>query len=188
MNSKHLVFWRIAHGPLLQWRVIHSRAGPQLCCRHTAPLPDSPKSRAPSMADAINAQESLSHVAFLVCLLVSAVLSLPHSLIHSHMCTYMQCVCFCTSGPPRWLSCKQSTCDAGGTGNLGSIPGSRRSPGGGQGNSLQYSCRENPVDTGAWPATVQGGLKESDTTEHTHTHIHTHTHTQQQQHLWGAGL
>ena len=33
------------------------------------------------------------------------------------------------------------------------------------------------MDTGAWPATVQGGLKESDTTEHTHTHIHTHTHS-----------
>ena len=35
-------------------------------------------------------------------------------------------------------------------GDLGSIPGSGRSPGEGNGNSLQYSCLENPVDGGAW--------------------------------------
>ena len=34
--------------------------------------------------------------------------------------------------------------------NKGSIPGSGRFPGGGQGNSLQYSCLENPTDRGAW--------------------------------------
>ena len=38
----------------------------------------------------------------------------------------------------------------------GSIPGSGRSPGGGHGNSLQYSCLENPMDGGAWWATIQG--------------------------------
>ena len=37
---------------------------------------------------------------------------------------------------------------------LGSIPGSGRSPGEGNGNILQYSCLENPVDGGAWQATV----------------------------------
>ena len=42
----------------------------------------------------------------------------------------------------RWLSSKESTCKAGATGNVGSIPGSVRSPGGGHGNSLQYSCLE----------------------------------------------
>ena len=36
----------------------------------------------------------------------------------------------------------------------GSIPGSGRSPGGGHGDPLQYSCLENPVDRGAWLATV----------------------------------
>ena len=36
----------------------------------------------------------------------------------------------------------------------GSIPGSGRSPGGGHGNPLQYSCLENPMDRGAWPAMV----------------------------------
>ena len=37
----------------------------------------------------------------------------------------------------------------------GSIPGSGRSPGGGNGNPLQYSCLENPMNRGAWQATVQ---------------------------------
>ena len=56
-----------------------------------------------------------------------------------------------TVGLPRWLSGKESTCNAGDT---GSIPGLEKSPGGGHGNPLQYSCLENPVDRGAWRATV----------------------------------
>ena len=44
-------------------------------------------------------------------------------------------------------------------GDLNLIPGSGRSPGGGNGNPLQYSCLENPVDTGAWHAAVCGGSK-----------------------------
>ena len=39
-------------------------------------------------------------------------------------------------------------------GDLSSIPGSGRSPGGGKGNPLQYACLENPMDRGAWWATV----------------------------------
>ena len=42
------------------------------------------------------------------------------------------------------------------TGDPGSIPGSGRSPGEGNGHPLQYSCLENSVDRGAWRATVQG--------------------------------
>ena len=38
--------------------------------------------------------------------------------------------------------------------NMGSVPGSGRSTGGGHGNLLQYSCLENPMDRGAWRATV----------------------------------
>ena len=45
-----------------------------------------------------------------------------------------------------WLSSKESACNAG---DSGSIPGSGRSPGGGHGNSLHYSCWENPMDRGA---------------------------------------
>ena len=61
-----------------------------------------------------------------------------------------------------WLSNKESTCNARGT---GSIPGSRRSPAEGHSNPRQYSCLENPVDRGAWWATVHGDHKESDMTE-----------------------
>ena len=48
--------------------------------------------------------------------------------------------------------------------DLGSIPGSGRSPGEGNGNSLQYSCLENPMDRGAWWATVHS-VAELDMTE-----------------------
>ena len=41
----------------------------------------------------------------------------------------------------------------------GSIPGSGRSSGEGNGNPLQYSCLENPMDGGAWQATVRGAAK-----------------------------
>ena len=51
---------------------------------------------------------------------------------------------------------KVSACNAG---DLGSIPGSGRTPGGGKGNPLQYSCLENPTDRGAWQATVHGLTK-----------------------------
>ena len=46
-----------------------------------------------------------------------------------------------------------SACNAG---DLGSIPGLGRSPGEGNGNPLQYSCLENPIDRGIWQATVHG--------------------------------
>ena len=55
---------------------------------------------------------------------------------------------------PQTLSSKESACDAKDAGDLGSIPGWGRSPGGGHGNPLQFSCLENPMDRGAWRATV----------------------------------
>ena len=63
-------------------------------------------------------------------------------------------------GIPGGSDGKESTCNAE---DLGSIPGLGRSPGGGHGNPLQYSCLENPMDRGAWWATVHC-RKESDTT------------------------
>ena len=53
-------------------------------------------------------------------------------------------------------------------GDLGSIPGSGRFPGEGNGNPLQYSCLEHPINGGDWWATVHGGLEELDTTERLH--------------------
>ena len=50
---------------------------------------------------------------------------------------------------------KKLSANAGDAGDLGSIPGSRRSPGGGNGNPLQYSCLENSMDRGAWWAIAQ---------------------------------
>ena len=47
----------------------------------------------------------------------------------------------------QWLSGKESACNAGDTGDAVLIPGSGRSPGGGNGNLLQYSCLKNPVWT-----------------------------------------
>ena len=51
---------------------------------------------------------------------------------------------------------KESACNAG---DLGLIPGLGRSPGEGNGNPLPYSCLENPMDGGAWQATVHGMTK-----------------------------
>ena len=62
---------------------------------------------------------------------------------------------------------KESFCNAGYTGDAGSIPESGRSPGGGHGNPLQCSCLENPIDRGACWATQSWGCKESDTIEAT---------------------
>ena len=57
------------------------------------------------------------------------------------------------NGLPKWLSGKKFACNAGDT---GLIPGWGRFSEGGNGTLLQYSCLENPVDRGAWQATVHG--------------------------------
>ena len=57
------------------------------------------------------------------------------------------------AGLHRWLSGKESACNAGDAVDMGLIPGLGRSPGGGNGNPLQYFCLENPMDRGS------GGLQ-----------------------------
>ena len=78
---------------------------------------------------------------------------------------------------------KESACNAGGP---GSIPGSGRFPREGNGDPLQHSCLENPMDRGAWWTTVHGRVAKSWTSQtwlnewalaHTHTHAHMHAHT-----------
>ena len=54
---------------------------------------------------------------------------------------------------------KESACNAGDARDEGSIPELGRSPGGGNGNPLQFSCLENAMDRGAWRATVPGVAK-----------------------------
>ena len=68
-------------------------------------------------------------------------------------------------GCPGGAVVKNPPANVGHSRDAGSIPGSRRSPGGGSGNPLQSSCLGNPMDRGAWQATVHGVTKESDTTE-----------------------
>ena len=70
---------------------------------------------------------------------------------------------------------KKPSAITGDTGDMGSIPGSERSPGVGNGNLLQYSCLENSMDRGAWWTAVHGVIK-SQMWQSTHVHAQTHTH------------
>ena len=63
------------------------------------------------------------------------------------MVVYPQVLIF--PGFPQWLNGKGSVCNTGDAGDVGSIPGCGRFPGGGHGNPLQYSCLENPMNRGA---------------------------------------
>ena len=91
-------------------------------------------------------------------------------------CGYLVLVWF---PPPLPCGGSDGKASAYNVGNLGSIPGSGRSPGEGNGNPLQYSCLENPMDRGAWLATVMGLQR----VEHNWaTSLHYHTAS-----AWGAG-
>ena len=73
---------------------------------------------------------------------------------------------YCVINFPGGSGGKASAYNAG---DLGSIPGSGRSPGEGNGNPLQYSCLENPMDGGTWLGYSPWGRKESNTTEWLHS-------------------
>ena len=80
---------------------------------------------------------------------------------------------------------KESVCNAG---DLGSIPGSGRSPGGGNGNPLQCAGLENFMDSGAWQATAHRVAKSWTRLSNSHTRIHTHTHTHTHVYLFGISV
>ena len=74
------------------------------------------------------------------------------------------CFTFCREanrhlGLPKWRSGHESACQCRRLRRCGLIPGSGTSHGGGHGNSLQYSCLENPMDRGAWRTTVHAVTK-----------------------------
>ena len=83
-------------------------------------------------------------------------------------------ILYTMEGFPGGSEVKVSACNVG---DPGSIPGSGRSPGEGNGNPLQYSCLEYPMDGGAWQATVHGVAKSrtrlSDFTHSLHIHYGT---------------
>ena len=74
-----------------------------------------------------------------------------------HICTYVDFIFLLEDKVV--LVIKNPPANAGDVRYTGSIPGSERSPGEGNGNPLQYSCLENPMDRGAWQAMVHGVTK-----------------------------
>ena len=73
-----------------------------------------------------------------------------------------------SGGLPYSSDGKESACNAG---DLGSIPGSGRSPVEGNGNPLRYSCLENPMDRESWWATVHGVTKSQTGLSDTHRYL-----------------
>ena len=89
------------------------------------------------------------------------------SLDPKYMETLKKYMCVCVYiGFPGGTMGKEPTCNAGDIRDMGSMPGSGRSPGGGHGNPLQYSCLENSMDRRASWATVHR-VAESDMNEAT---------------------
>ena len=72
---------------------------------------------------------------------------------------------------------KNPSANAGVLRGTGLIPRSGRSPGGGNGNPLQYACLENSMDRGVWWGTVHEVAKnQTQLSVRAHTHTHTHSH------------
>ena len=93
-----------------------------------------------------------------------------------HACNVCKNVCVCiyigflrgASGKEQTFQCRR---------HKRQIPGSGRSPGGGHGNPLLYSCLGNPMDRETWWATVHGVAKSQTQLKRLNTHTHKHTHT-----------
>ena len=78
---------------------------------------------------------------------------------YTHVQNYQEVLFIWASTSQSLLVVKNPSANAGDTGDMGSIPGLGRSPRGGNGNLLQYSCKENPMDRGVWQATAHGITK-----------------------------
>ena len=94
----------------------------------------------------------------------------PYSLIW--MTRLLSCYWDVLYNSPGGSDGNASACSAG---DLGSIPGSGRSAGEGNGNPLQYSCLENSMDGGAWWATVHGVAKSQTRLSDWQTHLNSHS-------------
>ena len=89
--------------------------------------------------------------------------------IYTHTCI---CICICI-----WLSCKESAYNAGDAENMGSIPVLERSPEGGNGSPIQYSCLEKPMDRGTIRIQSMGSQRvRTQLSKHTRIYIHTCTY------------
>ena len=94
---------------------------------------------------------------------------------------FLKLILYIYMGFPGGSEVKASACNAG---DLGSIPGLGRSPGEGNGNPLQYSCLENPMDGGAWWATIHRVAKSrTRLSDFTHIYIYICGHI-----IWYAGI
>ena len=82
------------------------------------------------------------------------------------------CEEICQIGFPSSSAVKNPPTNAGDAEEVGSIPGSGRSPGEGNGNPFQYSCLENPMDRGTWKVTVHGVAKSWTRLSDFHFHFH----------------
>ena len=91
-------------------------------------------------------------------LVVLSLISFPQNYYVGKICLHLPfgLCCLPSQSFPGGSDGKESACNAR---DLGSISGSGRSPGGGNSNPLQYSCLENPMDRGAWWATVHEVIK-----------------------------
>ena len=79
-------------------------------------------------------------------------------------------------GLPWWLISKESACNAEASGGTSSIPSSGKSPGAGHGNPLQYSYLKNPMDRGAWWATIHDATKSGTLLKQLSTDAHKYYH------------
>ena len=137
----------------------------------------------------------------------------PHSCFHSWFSFFsILSSFFFFFGPLNWFLCniwfmfmcefcwssqmtlvvKNLPANAGDVRDVSSIPGLGRSPGGGRGNPLQFSCVENPMDWGTWQATVLGVTKNWTWLKWLHEHAHVNSVVAQKMHseghCWGVFL